>query len=238
MKQILKTTFLVVTTLTAFSSFGQELTNKAAETTDKKGYIGISLGPSFPIGKFASKDLNSDEAGFATSGAIFDISFAYKLGNGNFGITALLRGQYNDLDAQKIENDLNAGLTVDADGWSVGGLMVGGFGEFPISSKVTFDPRLMIGFMNTSSPEITISGNGDWIKQSSSDATSFAYLMGAGFKFNVGKKLYLLTNIDYLRSKPEFSDVEIIASDGTRDFTTWSQTISTINLSIGIALKI
>ena len=60
---------------------------------DKKGYIGISLGPSIPLGDLASKDIDNESAGFATSGAIFDISVAYKLGKGPFGITAMLRGQ-------------------------------------------------------------------------------------------------------------------------------------------------
>ena len=41
---------------------------------DKKGYIGISLGPSIPLGDLASKDIDNESAGFATSGAIFDIS--------------------------------------------------------------------------------------------------------------------------------------------------------------------
>jgi hypothetical protein len=60
---------------------------------DEKGYIGISLGPSIPMGDLSSKDADNDAAGWANTGAVFDISFAYKLGEGNFGITALLRGQ-------------------------------------------------------------------------------------------------------------------------------------------------
>lgn len=214
---------------------------------DEKGFIGISVGPSIPMGDLASKDANNDAAGWANTGAIFDISFAYKLGGGNFGITALLRGQANPTDAQALADEIAnqfAGVnwTVESAGWGIGGLMFGGFGSFPISEKASFDTRAMIGFLSATSPEITITGTGPggtaWIKQGSTAAYSFAYLLGAGFKFDVGRKLYLLTNIDYLGSNPEFRNVETTTSLGTRERSTWSQSMGTLNLSIGLALKI
>lgn len=214
---------------------------------DDKGYIGISLGPSIPMGDLSSKDADNEAAGWANTGAVFDISFVYRLGEGNFGITALLRGQANPTDAQGLADELAnqvAGVnwTVESDGWGIGGLMFGGFGSFPLSEKATFDTRAMIGFLSASSPEITITGTGAggtaWVKQGSTTATSFAYLVGAGFKFDINSKLYLLTNLDYLGSNPEFSNVELIASDGSRETDTWSQSMGTLNLSIGIAFKL
>ena len=96
--------------------------------------------------------------------------------------------------------------------------------------------------MNASSPEITITGSGPggtaWVKQSSVDASSFAFLIGAGFKFNVGNKIILLTNLDYTATNPEFKNVELITSLGERAVSTWSQGIPSINLGLGIALKI
>lgn len=216
---------------------------------DKKGYIGISIGPSIPTGDLASKDADNEAAGWANTGAIFDISFAYKLGEGNFGITALLRVQANPTDNQALVDEIanqnpDPGInwTIESDGWGIGGFMFGGFGSFPISEKASFDTRAMIGFLSASSPEITVTGTGPggtaWIKQGSTTAASFAYLIGAGFKFDIGSKLYLLTNLDYLGSNPEFSDVELTASDGSRETDTWSQSMGTINLSVGIALKL
>ncbi len=199
------------------------------------------------MGDLASKDANNDAAGWANSGAIFDISFAYKLGDGNFGVTALLRGQANPTDAQALADEIAnqvAGVnwTVESTGWGIGGLMLGGFGSFPISEKASFDTRAMVGFLSATSPEITITGTVPggtaWIKQGRTSASSFAYLLGAGFKFNVGRKLYLLTNLDYLGSNPEFRNVETTTSLGTRERSTWSQSMGTLNLSIGIALKI
>jgi len=214
---------------------------------EKKGYIGISLGPSIPMGNLSSKDADNDAAGWANTGAIFDISFAYKLGGGNFGLTALLRGQANSTDAQALADEFanqypGINWTVESGGWGIGGLMFGGFGSFPLSDKSSFDTRAMIGFLSASSPELTVTGTGPggtaWIKQGSTAASSFAYLLGAGFKFDVGRKLYLLTNIDYLGSNPEFRNVETTTSLGTRERSSWSQSMGTLNLSIGLALKI
>ncbi len=72
---------------------------------NEKGFIGISLGPSIPLGDLASKNPNNSAAGFANTGAIFDISFAHKLGGGNLGITAILRGQSNPTDAQAMADE-------------------------------------------------------------------------------------------------------------------------------------
>ena len=214
---------------------------------NERGHIGLSLGPSFPIGDLSSKDYDNVAAGWANTGAIFDISFAYKLGKGNFGISALLRGQFNSYDARSFANELSnqfggVNWTVESDGWGIGGLMVGGFGSFPVSKIATFDTRAMIGFLSAVSPEITLTAIGPggvgWARQSSATSTSFAYLIGAGFKFEIGKKLYLLSNLDYLGSKPEFTNVQTLSSDGSRITDTWSQSMGAINLSVGVAFKL
>jgi opacity protein-like surface antigen len=213
---------------------------------EKNGIIGISFGPSIPIGDLSSKDSDNASAGWANTGGIFDISFAYKLGKGNFGITALLRGQVNPFDAQAYANELANQLsgvvwTVDTKAWGIGGLMAGGFGSFPVSKKVNFDARTMIGFLTAVSPEITITaigaGGAAWARQSSATSTSFAYLIGAGFSFDLGNNLKLLSNLDYLGSKPEFRNVETISSDGSRFTDTWSQSMGAINLSVGVGFR-
>jgi opacity protein-like surface antigen len=218
------------------------------DAQDKKGYIGVSLGPSIAIGDFASKDADNEAAGWANTGAIFDISFAYKLGNGNFGLTALLRGQANTTDAQALVDEFKYQYPdfiwlVESGNWSIGGLMLGGFGSFPISDKTSFDARAMIGFLNASSPEIKITGidssfSSAWIKQSSSSASAFSYLIGAGFSFGIGNRLCILTNVDYLGAKPEFSKVRTTTSTGEQFTDTWSQNFGTLNIGIGIGIKI
>ncbi len=214
---------------------------------DNNGYIGITIGPSIPIGDFASKDLANTNAGLANTGVSYDISFAHKLGGSNFGITALLRSQANPLDVQSVANGFASrffGTTwvVESKPWTLGALLIGGFGSFPITQKVTFDPRAMFGFASVASPDMTFDITGargtGWIKQSSVISTSFAFLLGAGFKFEIGKKLFLITQIDYAYSNPEFNNVETVSDEGVRIRNTISQSIQNINIGIGIAVKI
>lgn len=214
---------------------------------ESNGYIGLSVGPSFPIGDFASKDTDNDEAGLANPGVMFEISFAHKLGGSNFGISALLRGQGLPTDAQTIADEFGqqapgADWTVESESWGIGAFMFGGYGSFPVSDNISFDTRAMIGFASASSPKLDVTGsaNGNiiWIEQESADASAFAYLVGAGFQFGVGDNISLLTNLDYLGTGPEFSEVETKTSDGNTSTSTWEQSIGTINLSVGIAYKL
>ncbi len=226
---------LAIALLTSSNSFSQD-----------KGYIGISLGPSIPIGEYASRDASNKSAGWATTGAIFDISFAYKLGQ-NFGVTGLLRGQANGIDndayASELSNQAGGNWTVDSKAWSIGGFMFGAYGSFPISDKVSFDTRAMIGFLSATSPELNVTLNGSgglaWFKQSSVSATSFSYLIGGGFKFDVGNKICLLANLDYLGAKPEFRYVEVTSSaGGAPQKSTFSQGFGSINFGFGIGLRL
>lgn len=218
-----------------------------SQAQDKKGYIGISLGPSSPRGDFSNKDYNSPSAGWANNGAMFDISFAYKLGEGYFGIIGLLRGQSNQTDAQVIADQIairfpRENLRVESEGWGMRELMVGGFLSRPISKKISHDSRVMIGYLSVDSPEKTytaaVPGSTAWVKQNSASAGSFAFLLGVGLTFDIGNKLFLLTNFDYLASNPKFSDIEVIDNYGGRKTDSLSQNIETFNFSVGIALKL
>ncbi len=213
-----------------------------------KGYVAISLGPSIAIEDFASKNSSNVAAGYANAGAIFDVSFQYKLGK-YFGVSALLRGQANTTDAQAIANELareinNVLWTVESNPWSIGGILIGGSASVPIglNDKISFESRAMFGFLNATSPEINITGRtnsqSEWAKQQSKMATAFSYLFGAGFKFNIAKRFCVLTNIDFLSAKPEFKDVLITNSKGDYITNTFSQKFGTINIGFGIGLRL
>lgn len=234
MKNLLSLFLILI--VNTFYSFAQD-----------KGYVAVSLGPSIATGDFASKDMNNNSAGFANTGAFFDISFAYKLGK-NFGVTAILRGQANNVDAQAISNEMSKQFTSDISNtvrtgsWGVGALLTGGYASFPIANKWSFESRLMIGFITSTSPDITInlsspSGSG-WVKQNSATGVGFAYLAGVGVKYNVGKKVCLLANFDYLGSNPEFEDVEMTNSVGNLEKNSFTQTFGTINMGVGVGYRL
>ena len=211
-----------------------------------KGYIALSAGSSTPIRDFASINPNNASAGYADGGAIVDLSLGYKFGK-NFGLAVLLRGQANPIDNQAIEREFaqqNPGMytSVDSEPWSIGGFMIGGYGSFPISKRFSFESKAMFGFLTSASPEIKINfsmpGNSGWVKQNSSSTSTFAYLLGVGFKYDVARRICLLANFDYLAAKPEFSNVEYYSSNGSRDRNTFSQTFGTINFSLGLGFRL
>lgn len=218
-----------------------------ANAQNPRGHIGISFGPSFPVGDLGSKDVDKEGAGWANPGLVGELTFGYTLGNGHFGLMGIVRGQSNAMDADGFEDELqNIDPTiewdVEAESWKLGGVMFGMFGSLPVSPKAYFEPRFLLGFMRATSPEYTLNasymGTSIWVKQSDATAAALAFLVGAGFKFDIGTNVYLLANLDYLGTNPEFKNIELTASDGSRFTDTFSQKMGTFNMSLGIALKL
>jgi opacity protein-like surface antigen len=214
---------------------------------NKNWNLGISIGSSFPLGNFASKDINNSKAGWAITGANFGLKFNYKLDKGYFGLSALLNSQFNPIDVDQMAKESenlypDYSWKIDATSWKTNCILFGAFATLPISEKVNFEPHGMIGLMISNSPEITstakIGGNTSWGKQNETSASSFAYLVGVGFKYKLTNKLNLLGNLDYLGSKPEFLNVEITGSSGGRQTNTLTQNISNLNLSLGIGISL
>ncbi|MBX3238814.1 MAG: hypothetical protein KIT80_08540 [Chitinophagaceae bacterium] len=217
-------------------------------TEDRRGYIGISVGSSMPIGNFASKNANASKAGLATTGAIFDVSFAYKLKK-NFGLAALLRGQYNPVDVQPLADRMNREFPgvrtyANGDGWSSGGFMGGVYSSSPLNQKATavFELKTLVGFMNTTSPQIDMNASSSegsiWIRQNSATATSFSYLIGAGMRFNAGKRIAFILNADYLNYTPNFKNLKTTTSMGSSENSNATQEIQTLNIGVGIAFRL
>ncbi len=212
-----------------------------------RGYIAISAGPSFPNGDFGSKDVNNEAAGLATTGAISAITFAQKFGK-TFGMTLMLRGQANPVDAQPLVDELHSyyptlNWTSQNTNWEIGGLMGGLYGSFPLSAsnKITIDTRAMVGYLSATSPEITVTasegGNSLWVKTESAVGGTFGYLIGAGFKFGLGKHLGLLLNADYMGATNQFEDVATYNSIGFYTRDTYEQTFGTVNVGVGIGWR-
>jgi opacity protein-like surface antigen len=216
-----------------------------------KGYIAVSLGPSIPLSDFASKDIDKESAGFAKTGAIFDISFGYKIGK-NFGVAALLRGQANKTDAQAMADEMGNKLSfqvdtkVESKSWSIGAFMLGGYATVPLEKKLSLESRIMFGIITATYPNVTFTFSDAeesvLVKRTGSTATSFAYQIGAGIRYDVGKRLCLLANFDYLGSNPEFKDVETTAETSTSferiSKDTFSQSFGTFNIGVGVGYRL
>ncbi len=178
----------------------EPIDNKRSDSEKRKGFIGLSIGASIPVGDFADK-----LDGLAETGLHLNlINFGY-LFSENFGVSATWFGAANPIDAYGI------------DPWSYGGIMVGPLLSFPLSEKVDWDFRPMIGYSVTTLPDV-----GWGIEQGS----SFALNIGTIFRINVGEKTALLLSADYFSTKPEFKDYG------------FGQSIGTISFGFGVAYRL
>lgn len=214
----------------------------------EKGYLALSLGPSIPTGDFASKNMDNRSAGFAKVGAIFDLSFSYKLDK-YFGVIAMLRGQANKTDAQAMADEMikqmpidNITIATESESWSIGAFFIGSYGTFPIQKDLSFESRLMLGFLSATAPKTTFNlstpdGTG-WVKQSSATGTSFAYLFGMGLKYNAGKKICMLANMDYMGGTPKYKNIEVTSSIGYDEKGDYYQSIGSFNFSVGVGYRL
>ncbi len=149
----------------------------------RKGYIGLSLGPSIPLGNYANAARGNAETGIYLG----LVNFGY-LFSDHLGITATFFSGANTL-----KHD-------DYNGWGYGGLMVGPLLSQSFSSKLELDLRPMIGFASAIYPY------NDYEDLSNS---SFAYNIGAMLRMNVGRRFALLVHADFFSTKPNFEYYDI-----------------------------
>lgn len=183
---------------------------------NEKGYVGVSVGPSFPLRDFADKNINNNNAGFAKTGVNINAFVVFKPLK-ELGIITLIRVQNNPIDFGELNRQLGTQFSdKGANGWRVDGFMLGALGSFGFIDVVVFEPKLMIGIMNTSTPSFK-SNNTMYFSLSE---YSLAGIIGAGFRFRINDKTSFLINADLLNTKCR------------------AQKISTYNLEFGLAYKI
>lgn len=166
----------------------------AQSPRERNGYIGISLGPSFPTG-----ELKND--GLAKTGAnISLVNFGYLFAN-NLGIAAKWSGNANE-------------ISDSGEYWSYGTLLAGPLYSLPLSPKVDWDIKGLIGFGAASLDSDYYAATG----------TGLAYSIGTGIRNNFARKWALTLNLDYIVVKPK-GDFE-------------GDKFSAMDLSIGIAYRL
>lgn len=213
-----------------------------------KGYIGLSGGYSIPYGDFGSTNAKESSSGFAKSGLLFDLHMGFKI-NENIGITAKLRAQVNPTDAQALaegiiqESNLPIGtsFSLNSGFWTMSGAMIGGYGILKLQEKLFLEPKLLVGYLSATSPEIKIDFSSSQIPliltQKEATASAISILMGANLRYNIGERFCLLGTIDYLTARPEFKNIEITNSIGPTETITFTQNFSTLNISVGFGIR-
>jgi hypothetical protein len=226
-----KEIILLSLVLFAITAFSQET---------RKGLIGISLGPSIPLGDYADNDGDNEDAGFAMTGLHLNLNFNYKF-NENLGFAALWTGNAHPIDVDEMVDlfwsiDPSLNWEVETEAWSSGSLMGGLLVSFPYD-KVDFDIKGLIGYSSSTIPNIDVTASDGStavnIKQNEAVAMAFAVNLGAGLRYNVSDKIALTINMDYFSTKPEF-EVATTSNFGYSSNDDFKQTINMLNISFGI----
>ncbi|HNS12402.1 MAG TPA: hypothetical protein PKM97_07270 [Bacteroidia bacterium] len=239
----------IIIFLTGFLIFS-EVSN--AQYESRKAYAGISVGPSIATGDFASKDVNFEPSGFAGTGINLNLIFLYRISS-NFGFGAKLCIQTNPFDdkallagLKKDGNTYGGQLSytaVEANTWAMMSFMPGIFAAIPIGNRGKFilEPKANAGIMLGVSPYVKTSyrfnGFNYWEEQENGAGAGLGYGFGGTFRFNVNDHLALLLNGDYIKTKQKFIDVGYNYSNYNSTLFSFQQTIETVNVNIGIAIR-
>jgi hypothetical protein len=192
-----------------------------AQMEDRRGYIGVTLGPAIPLGDFGDTNLDNEDAGLAKTGINFNlVHFGYKFSQ-NFGIAASWFGAAHEVDISGIDEVEFSANEIDAGTWSYGGLFAGVLVSIPAGEKLFFEFKPMVGFVTATSPEIKVSGS-TYMEDQQGSSIGFDLL--GSVRYNFAEKWCAMFNVDYLTAKPEFDYFE--------------QSISALSFNIGIAFRL
>jgi hypothetical protein len=184
---------------------------------NRRGYIGLSAGLSFPNGDFASNSMTNPNAGFAKSGLYISLAEFGVLFSRRVGIVGRLFGAQYEIDHEEFEEP-----------WAMGGLMLGPLFAIPLNNAAYWDFRPAVGYGAVILPESSFAAS----------STSETYVMGLGtsLRVNVGSRFAIMVAVDYIYTNPEFEvEVEVEKYVPYPTITTLDQKINVVSVSLGIA---
>jgi hypothetical protein len=111
-------------------------TNLYSQQKEKNGFIGIVIGPSFPIADFGDHSNKNSNSGYAEISRLdYMIDFGYRFGK-HFGLSASYFVHQYDVDTST--TDLS---------WGLGGIVAGPMLIIPVTDKILFDLSLNFGYV-------------------------------------------------------------------------------------------
>jgi hypothetical protein len=245
----MKKTLTLISIITLISFYA-----KAQDDADKqyvKSYLALIGGFSNPMGDFAQKTYNSNQAGFAKRGATFGLEgavYIYK----NLGIGALFsfqdQGELTTPDVQALADGYNNILKVNST--LVQGVnryhslnFMGGPQYSFTYGKFILDLRADAGIIKSSStPELTIyvseaNNSSQTIIQHSSKGSAFAYGGNAALRFEFAEGWDIGLRLNYVKSDgiKILTDGDTAALGNTGRFVS-KQPISELQTTFGIGV--
>jgi len=159
-----------------------------AQVTERRGFIGTSVGPSYPVFDFGDKSPENEQAQYAMNGYCSNwVSFGYLFGK-NLGISAAVFYGENNVDKSNTD-----------DWWIIMGITAGPMVSFPVKDKWCFDFKFRFGYIGTTAVINTLAGPND-------DAGGFGMDFRAAARYNVFKRWCLMLESGYMATNQKFPD--------------------------------
>ena len=217
-----------------------------AQSAIQKSSFTIGLGPSFPIGDFASKNAGDDRAGLAATGFHVNLGYQYQFSQ-YVGAILLLNGRTHGIakDALRISVPDGSGASASASAttWKMGSILAGLSQSFPLTNSKAFaiEFREAAGVQFTSSPEINVNYNIPGVgsaagNQDAQSGTSFGLLLGMGFKYQLSDKLGLKLYGDFNGSNAHFKAFTVTTGDVITIVPASKQNTGTIDVGVGLTV--
>ena len=213
-------------------------------TVGGKIYVGISAGPSFPLSSYADDNPKDDRSGYAQTGYMIELNGGVRLLN-LFEISVTGFRNSNSTDFTNLVNSVNAEypgfeFTGESGSWEIYGFLAGIGISFPMPEKFIADVRVLGGYQNSSSPEISLTGDNPntYYKIEGKTVSSPVYFGAASVRYPLANSLYLSFGFQYIASSGNFQDVKTTTSiDGEVSESTISFDRSMDAWGLNVGLK-
>jgi hypothetical protein len=223
--------------------------------TQDKFRASLSMGPSYPIGKFSSTDLSSKSAGYAQSGFALTIDGDYYLHN-RVAVTLLFHFGNSPIDqsafSERLIHELAGYVTAtdsvqfDINYWQWASPMVGLKYNYPIIlNKFYFEVGAFTGMNFVQIPDQNLFFSDDKNKRiivsqnvGSTDIT-FPVALSAGFRYRINPKMQFKLNAQYFNTNTSFEHVSYYQLENNIEKVeiekyNISVPIQTLNVSAGL----
>ena len=210
--------------------------------------ISINAGIGIPSCNFSKGDYADETSGFAKTGFHINLSGTHHF-NKNWGVNVLVGyTQFGSTGLQSLADGYKEDSGTDSTTLNTTGnnssftVLVGPVYNIPVSDKFSVQLRALGGYTST-----TLAGfkvyyedylDNTVMEQNKATGGAFGFQLGAGIKYKASDKIYILANGDYFNSKPSMDiTYENYNVNSGRKLTTYNETVSGINITLGIGFS-
>ena len=187
-------------------------------------FLTFSVGPSFPVGSFAYHDVNNTKSGFANTGYNLNLDFIYRISPYVILDVSFLYGRY-DINKTDVEQ-----IGFSSGYWSYYGVVIGPRYQLSFGKSSIASIKALLGVTSVHAPGFSYTNN---TILSQSNSTSLAMQFGLDYRYGIGKKMFVMVNLDYTAMNP----IVQYQSGNNSSNSESMQQIDVLNLMAGIGIN-